>query len=63
MTRTLLPGRDAAGRGAELDVCREGLQAGRQNKSGIDCDMLCETSESKIVVDGDVFHKDKDFRV
>jgi aminopeptidase len=36
-------------------------QAGGQNQSSIHWDMLCDMSESEILVDGDLFYKDGKF--
>ena len=38
-------------------------QAGGMNKSSIHWDMLCDMSESEIIIDGDLFYRDGKFLV
>ena len=38
-------------------------EAGSQNDSGIHWDMLCDMSDSEIIIDGDLFYKDGKFVV
>ncbi len=38
-------------------------ETGSKNKSGIHWDMLCDMADSEIIVDGDLFYKDGQFKV